>query len=78
MRLGHILKIYREHNDGNKAKNDPLRQGLRQLAAEIGISPTTLSRIEKGHMPDAKTLQSIWGWLTVPNASVKGGNDGNP
>ncbi|KFL32289.1 hypothetical protein JP75_04865 [Devosia riboflavina] len=37
--------------------------GVRAAAAEIGISPTTLSRIEKGHIPDMGTLEKICAWL---------------
>lgn len=37
--------------------------GVRAAAAEIGISPTTLSRIEKGHVPDVGTLDKICAWL---------------
>lgn len=66
MRLGEVLRVYRVSNDSNKGRHDPLRQGLRPLAKEMGISPATLSRIEKGEMPDTQTLQAIWGWLTIP------------
>lgn len=37
--------------------------GLRAAAREIGISPTTLSRIENGHIPDLGTLEKICAWL---------------
>lgn len=37
--------------------------GVRATAAEIGISPTTLSRIEKGHVPDMGTLEKVCAWL---------------
>jgi transcriptional regulator with XRE-family HTH domain len=37
--------------------------GLRAAAGEIGISPTTLSRIENGHVPDVATLNKICIWL---------------
>lgn len=37
--------------------------GLRAAASEIGISPTTLSRIENGHVPDVATLNKICVWL---------------
>ena len=40
--------------------------GLRAAAKEIGVSPTTLSQIERGHIPDSQTLIQIWGWLTYP------------
>ncbi len=37
--------------------------GVRAAAAEIGISPTTLTRIEKGHVPDVGTLEKLSKWL---------------
>lgn len=37
--------------------------GVRAAAAEIGISPTTLTRIEKGHVPDIGTLEKLSAWL---------------
>lgn len=37
--------------------------GVRAAAAEIGISPTTLSRIERGHVPDVSTLDKVCLWL---------------
>ena len=37
--------------------------GVRAAAAEIGISPTTLTRIEKGHVPDVGTLDKLSRWL---------------
>jgi transcriptional regulator with XRE-family HTH domain len=37
--------------------------GVRAAAAEIGISPTTLSRVENGHVPDVGTLNKICVWL---------------
>ena len=30
---------------------------------EIGISPTTLTKIEKGHIPDQATLQKVCDWI---------------
>lgn len=36
---------------------------IRVAAREIGISPTTLSRLEKGCEPDAKTLEKICAWM---------------
>ena len=43
------------------------RMGIRAAAKEIGLSPTTLSRIERGEAPDHKTLNTVWGWLTRPS-----------
>ena len=37
--------------------------GVRAAAREIGISPTTLSRIERGHIPDVGTLEKVCAWI---------------
>lgn len=37
--------------------------GIRAAAKEIEISPTTLSRVENGHVPDIGTLEKICKWL---------------
>jgi transcriptional regulator with XRE-family HTH domain len=37
--------------------------GVRAAASEIGISPTTLSRIENGHVPDMQTLDKVCSWI---------------
>lgn len=37
--------------------------GIRAAAAEIGISPTTLSRIERGNVPDMGTLHKVCLWI---------------
>ena len=37
--------------------------GVRAAAKEIGISPTTLTRIEKGNIPDVGTLEKLCAWL---------------
>ncbi|MBT5551058.1 MAG: helix-turn-helix transcriptional regulator [Nitrospina sp.] len=37
--------------------------GVRATAKEIGVSPTTLTRVEKGNIPDVKTLDKICKWL---------------
>lgn len=39
--------------------------GMRDLAAEMGLSIATLSRIERGHAMDADTLLKIWAWLNL-------------
>lgn len=48
------------------------QQGVRAAAAEIGISPTTLIRIEKGHVPDVGTLRKICDWLGEESARFTG------
>lgn len=39
--------------------------GLRVLSKEIGISPSTLSRIEQGNLPDIDTYIKLCEWLDV-------------
>lgn len=46
--------------------------GVRAAAAEIGISPTTLSRVERGHVPDIATLDKICAWLEEDAANFTG------
>ena len=46
--------------------------GVRATAGEIGISPTTLSRIERGHVPDMGTLKKICEWLEEDMAKFTG------
>ncbi|TNB49685.1 helix-turn-helix transcriptional regulator [Martelella lutilitoris] len=46
--------------------------GVRATAAEIGISPTTLSRIERGHVPDMGTLEKVCAWLEEDMAKFTG------
>jgi len=41
------------------------KTGLRTLAAEIGVSASTLSRIEQGNLPDIDTYLKLCQWLEV-------------
>ena len=46
--------------------------GLREAATECGVSPSTLSRLERGistSLPDADTLAKLAAWLKTPIAS---------
>lgn len=52
-----------------KAKRRGREYGLRAAAEESGISPSTLSRLERGvssSLPDADTLTKLAAWLEVP------------
>jgi transcriptional regulator with XRE-family HTH domain len=42
-----------------------LHRGIsaRTVAAETGLSPSTLSRIKDGHQPDADALVTLLAWL---------------
>jgi transcriptional regulator with XRE-family HTH domain len=55
-RLGEMLKERRRRK----------RLSLRDLADQIGVSFNTLSRVERGHVPDLRTLRPIADWLGVP------------
>lgn len=46
--------------------------GIRAAAAEIGISPATLSRIENGHVPDLATFAAVCRWLGEDPATFLG------
>ena len=46
--------------------------GLRAVAAKVGVSAPTLSRIEAGKMPDLQTFGKLCRWLEVDPASLLG------
>ena len=55
--LGRAIKRHREE----------LKMSLRDVADEIGVSASTLSRIENGTgKPDADNIARITGWLDMP------------
>jgi transcriptional regulator with XRE-family HTH domain len=47
-------------------------RGIRETAAEIGISPATLSRIEAGKQPDLGTFRNLCVWLNIDPSTVLG------
>jgi transcriptional regulator with XRE-family HTH domain len=47
-------------------------RGLRQVAAEIGISAATLSRVETGKQPDLDSFTKICTWLGVDPGEILG------
>lgn len=50
--------------------------GLRETAKLIGISPATLSRIERGHLPDLETFSKVCHWLEVDPGRFLGTKSG--
>jgi transcriptional regulator with XRE-family HTH domain len=52
-KLGAVLKCYRLLKERN----------LRELAKEIGVSASTLCRLETGRAIDAETLVKILNWF---------------
>lgn len=49
-----------------RARRRERRLSLRDLADETGVSFNTLSRVERGHIPDVKNFQRIVDWLEMP------------
>lgn len=47
-------------------------RGVRETAREIEISHSTLSRVERGYLPDLETFSKICKWLEINPADVLG------
>lgn len=47
-------------------------RGIREVAQEIGISSATLSRVERGKVPDLETFRKICAWLHIDPGDVLG------
>jgi transcriptional regulator with XRE-family HTH domain len=60
------------HGLGRLALDRRGDRGIRAVAEEIGISPATLSRVERGKMPDLETFGKICKWLRVDPGLVLG------
>lgn len=58
--IGHLLKERR----GDR--------GVREVSKEMGISPATLSRIERGRVPDLDTFSKLCKWLVIDPGEVLG------
>lgn len=53
-------------------KRQQLGIGIREAAAQVGISQATLSRIEVGKMPDLDTFAKLCAWLEVDPNTILG------
>jgi transcriptional regulator with XRE-family HTH domain len=60
------------HSLGRLALERRAERGIREVAVEVGISPATLSRVERGKMPDLETFGKVCRWLKIDPASVLG------
>ncbi len=56
MKLGEVIRRWRVVSERN----------VRDVAAEIGISAATLSRIERGQKMDGGSLALVLNWLMAP------------
>ncbi len=45
-------------------------RGLREIATIIGVSPATISQVEKGTIPDVATFLAICDWIEMPPAEL--------
>jgi transcriptional regulator with XRE-family HTH domain len=66
------MTVLSVHSLGRLALERRAQRGIREVASEIGLSPATLSRVERGKMPDLETFGKICKWLRVDPASVLG------
>lgn len=64
MRLGDVLVGFR--HDAHMT--------VRELAKEIGCSPATMNRLERGYSCDSDTLAKVMLWLLGRGSSQGGGN----
>lgn len=62
---------------GNALRNRRRKRGLslRDVEAESGVSFNTLSRIERGFVPDLRNYQRVVDWLGLPSGAFLGGLD---
>lgn len=51
------------------ARRNARELGIRAAAKEVGISHATLSRVEKGFLPDLENYEKIRAWLGLEAAS---------
>ena len=47
-------------------------KGMREISNSIGISPATLSRVERGRIPDLQTFAKICNWLKIEPSDIRG------
>src|SRR3954451_15501854 len=61
-----------------RARRRERRLSLRDLADETGVSFNTLSRVERGHIPDLKNFHRITDWLGMPPEAFLGTSEDTP
>ena len=60
------------HQLGERLRQERGSRGIREVAAEIAVSPATLSRVERGNVPDIDTFAKMCRWLRIDPAEVLG------
>jgi transcriptional regulator with XRE-family HTH domain len=66
MKLGEVIRLWRKMSD----------LGVREVAADIGVSHGTLSRIERGEAMDGNTLAKVLVWLVGKHRSLREKGEG--
>ncbi len=72
------MKKIRLEQLGMAIKEKRGNRGLREIAKEMGVSHTTLSRIESGRQPDLDTFSKICQWLEINPADILNYNSSKP
>lgn len=57
---------------GSKLAEKRGDRALRDVAKEIKVSPATLSRVERGNLPDLETFGKICRWLSIDPGEILG------
>ena len=57
---------------GERVRSKRGERGIRDAAQEIEISPATLSRIERGYLPDLNTFGKLCKWMNLDPAEILG------
>jgi len=66
------MKTNRIEKLGRQVREKRGDRGVREAAKEIGISAATLSRVERGHLPDLETFGKLCRWLEIDPAEMLG------
>lgn len=53
-----------------RAERRRRRMSLRDLADEIGVGFNTLSRVERGHIPELRNYERIVQWISAPGQAL--------
>ncbi len=65
-------------NLGRRVREKRGAQGIRLTAKQIGISHATLSRVERGFLPDLENYKKLLQWLGVENETSSNTQTNSP
>ncbi len=58
-----------------EAKREAQGLSLRQIASQLGLAPSTLTRIRQGQRPDAEALAVLMAWVGVTPIELLAADD---